>query len=100
MEACCTTLQDNYWKNGELREIEKYLPKRIKKSGRPPSIGTIGLESKFVWPNTIEFIPREVQKILMGFSMELAVSFFFQNFSYTFGGKKYIQIDGGPLGRE
>ena len=30
--------------------------------------------------------------------MELAVVFFFVNFCYTFGGKKYIQVDGGPIG--
>ena len=66
--------------------------------GRPPSIGTIGIESRFEWPNTTQFIPTLVKQKLMGLATELAVVFFFKNFCYTFGGKKYIQIDGGPIG--
>ena len=34
----------------------------------------------------------------MGLAMELAVVFFFKYFTYTFGGKKYIQLTGGPIG--
>ena len=35
---------------------------------------------------------------MIGLAMELAVSFFFGNFCYTFGGKKFVQVDGGPIG--
>ena len=30
--------------------------------------------------------------------MEVAVGFFFKNFTYTFGGKKYLHLTGGPIG--
>ena len=43
-------LQDKYWTNGELDEIEMYLPVRLSALGRPPSIGTLGVESRFKWP--------------------------------------------------
>ena len=35
---------------------------------------------------------------LMGLAMEQAILFFFTNFTYTFGGKLYIQVGGGPIG--
>ena len=66
--------------------------------GRQPSIGTFGIETKYKWPQTIEHMPRNIKKLLMGLAMELAVVFFFKNFCYTFGGRKYIQVDGGPIG--
>ena len=34
---------ENIWRNDELKDIMKYLPVRIKKRGRPPSIGTENL---------------------------------------------------------
>ena len=91
-------LQEKYWTNGELESVNMYLPKRKSNKGRPPSIGTIGVENKFTWPQTIEFIPLKIQKLLMGLAMELAINFFFKNFCYTFGGKKFVQLNGGPIG--
>ena len=91
-------LQDKYWTNGELDYVQMYLPTRLSTVGRPPSIGTVGIESSFVWPQTIDFIPRKIMQKLMGLAMELAVTFFFKNFCYTFGGKKFVQMDGGPIG--
>jgi len=92
-------LNENYWKENELEKVEKYLPKRITVVGRPPSIGTIGVESRFRWPNyDMEFLPRQIKKLLMGLAMEVAVAFIFQNFVYTFGGRKYLQLHGGPIG--
>ena len=91
-------LQEKYWTNGELKSVNMYLPKRKSNMGRPPSIGTIGVENKFTWPQTIEFIPLKIQKLLMGLAMELAINFFFKNFCYTFGGKKFVQLHEGPIG--
>ena len=34
----------------------------------------------------------------MGLAMETAVVFIFRNFCYTFGGKKFVQLSGGPIG--
>ena len=56
------------------------------------------MENRFDWPQTVDFMPLKIKKQLMGLAVELAVVFFFKNFCYTFGGKKFIQIDGGPIG--
>ena len=66
--------------------------------GRPPSIGTMGVENKFKWPYKCDFIPLKDKRKLMGFAMEVAVGFLFKNFTYTFGGQKYLQSSGGPIG--
>ena len=34
----------------------------------------------------------------MGAALEIAVRWSFKNFTYTFGGKLYLQLDGGPIG--
>ena len=34
----------------------------------------------------------------MGLAIECAIVFFFENFSYTFGGKVFLQKSGGPIG--
>jgi len=81
-------LQESFWSENELDPVRIYLPKRKQNLGRPPSIGFIGVETRFNWPQTTEFIPLEKQKLLMGLAMELAVNFFFKNFCYTFGGQE------------
>ena len=91
-------MHENYWKNVELSEVLKYLPEKVSNIGRPPSIGTIGLESKFRWPSSMDLISNNVKKKLMGFAMEVAVCFFFRNFTYAFGGDIYVQMFGGPIG--
>ena len=86
-------MNEDYWKGDELILVKKYLPYRKDNKGRPPSIGTIGLESKFVWPDpTMEFLPNRVKRALMGLAMETAVVFIFRNFCYTFEGEKFVQL--------
>ena len=46
----------------------------------------------------MEYLSQTTKSKLMGLAMELAVNFFFKNFCYTFGGKKFIQLKGGPIG--
>ena len=35
---------------------------------------------------------------MLGLAMERAVIFFFNHFTYTFGGEIYLQTSGGPIG--
>ena len=35
---------------------------------------------------------------MIGVALEIAIVFFFKNFTYTFGGKLYVQTSGGPIG--
>ena len=34
----------------------------------------------------------------MGLAMEVAINFFFRNFTYKFGGEIFVQMFGGPIG--
>ena len=82
-------LNDQYWTENELENVEIYLPKRLSNIGRPPSIGTVGVESRFKWPQyDMDYLPDAIKSSLMGFAIETAVVFFFKNFVYTFGGQK------------
>ena len=48
--ALYVKMQENFCCKSEVSEIKKYLPEMIKTNGRPSSIGTIGLESRYKWP--------------------------------------------------
>ena len=91
-------LHENYWKCNELSEVKKFLPERISNIGRPPSIGTLGVESRYKWSSQLEILSNQTARKLMGFAMEIAVIFFFRNFTYTFGGDIFVQMFGGPIG--
>ena len=100
LETCCYVRQihENYWTENELKDVRMYLPKRKSIQGRPPLIGTIDVESRFEWPSTIEYVGDKIKAKLMGLAIERAVVFFFNNFTYTFGGQVYRQKGGGPIG--
>ena len=57
-------LHKKFWKGPELSEIKKYLPERISKVGRPPSIGTIAIESKYRWPTSFEILLILIQSAI------------------------------------
>ena len=48
------------------------------------------------WPS--DKISEDNLRKLMGCCLEIAVNFFFHNFVYTFGGEKFVQAFGGPIG--
>ena len=66
-------LHENYWTENELKDVRIYLPKRKSTQGRPPSIGTIDVESRFEWPSTIEYVGDKIKAKLMGLAIERAV---------------------------
>ena len=75
-----------------------YFPKRKSNVSKPPSICTIGVESRYEWPRIIDFLSRDVCKKLMGLAIEIVIVFFFKNFTYEFGGETFLQLFGGPIG--
>ena len=91
-------IQEKYWEEKDLSDIKMYLPERISKAGRPPSIGTLGVESRYRWPGSLELISMKHKKKLLALAIERAVVFFFRNFVYTFGGEIFLQLKGGPIG--
>ena len=77
-------LHESYWTKNELDRVRKLLPVRKSLVGRPPSIGTDKVETRFKWPSMIDHISDKCKAELMGLAMEIAVAFFFNNFAYTF----------------
>ena len=87
-----------------LQEISKYLPER--RRGREAGMGSEECMKRHLdvnsdgsnWTFPRVTIDENVKRKLMGAALEVAVKFFFKHFTYTFGGKTYLQIDGGPIG--
>ena len=50
-------------------------------------------DSCWVWPETK--VDENQTKELLSIAIEIAVKFFWENFSYTFGGQDFLQDDGG-----
>ena len=82
----------------DLKEIKKLLPERKSKKGKSPSFSSIDIEKRFIWPRLIEYLSESQKSKLLGLAIEQAIIFFFKNFTYTFGGRIYIQDSGGPIG--
>ena len=59
-------------------------------------LNTDTVDSCWTWP--VVQIDEDQKKELISIAMEIAVKFFWNNFSYTFGGQDFIQEDGGPIG--
>ena len=91
----------------DLNNIEMFLPQRRRgRRGREAGMGSKECDQRYIeegneksnwqWPQ--RRITKEDRKKLMGAALEISVKFFFKNFTYTFGGKVYIQLHGGPIG--
>ena len=90
-----------------VEEIAHLLP--YKKIGRPgKESGMSSLECKkrslqinspsscWNWPE-VEVTEEDIRKLL-SIAMEIAVQFFFHNFTYTFDGEYFVHSSGGPIG--
>ena len=53
-------------------------------------------ESNWTFP-TLHLSLKEKRK-LIGAAIEISIKFIFRNFTYTFGGRTYVQLEGGPIG--
>ena len=97
----------------DLKDVKHLLPKkRPGKRGAEPGIGSFEcqrryitdefkkggktVKSTWVWPEKEP--SKEETRALIAIMLEIAVKFFFDNFVYTFGGDKYLQSSGGPIG--
>ena len=80
-----------------------FMPTRWSKQGTTPQLnGTnvkqpnSNVESQWVFP---DLTPTEHQiRLLMGAALYVAVKTLYRTHMYTFGGKVYLQSDGGPIG--
>ena len=88
---------------GDLRKVSKFLPWRRKTGGVEPGITNEevtkvdgDVEKQWVFPRCTPTVQEE--KELIARCAEIATRTIFQNFSYKFAGKVYLQTDGGPIG--
>ena len=90
-----------------LQEIEKYLPVRQKgRRGKEAGMNSEECKQRYINVNSSEsnwefpsvLIGRREKRKLLGAALEIAVRWFFKNFTYTFGGRLYLQNGGGPIG--
>ena len=82
----------------ELESVKCYLPKRIGTRGKAPGMNSYKIEEKYEWPQSVEYLNGPMKSKMLGLAMERAIIFFFTNFTYTFGGRIYLQKSGGPIG--
>ena len=91
-----------------LEKIKHLLPKR-RKGRRGPEAGMGSEEcrerelfndekSNWEWPANHVKLKEDEKKMIMGAALEIATIFFFRNFTYSFGGKIFVQSFGGPIG--
>ena len=97
--------------SSNIAEIAHLLPqKRPGKRGREPGMSSFTcmqrhleeeyevngriIKNSWVWPKSKP--SKAEMKTLMAILLEISVSFFFDNFVYTFGGKDILQCGGGP----
>ena len=90
-------MHKNSLTNGQLDRFKKYLPTKESNIGRQPSMGTKDLELRYNFPFLVDYLNNELKAQLMGFAIKAAVRFLFKKFVYTFGGKMYRQMSGGPI---
>ena len=96
-----------------IEPVKHLLPSRRKgKRGVEPGLGSYEckrryltdeyirdgkiVKSSWVWPKN-EPTKAEI-RTLMAIMLELSIGFFFDNFTYCFGGDIYLQGSGGPIG--
>ena len=86
-----------------LGTMWKILPYRRKVGGTEPSMSSRGMQSKddkveeqWVY-KTKELTKKQIAEVV-GRCAEIAVRTAFENFTYNFGGRIFLQKEGGPIG--
>ena len=93
------------WSEEKCRSsgLWRILPKRRHKNGTRPGLkgvgpqgGVRGDQDQWVFPH-VRLRPKE-KRLLVAVVVEIATEAMFQHHYYHFGGKKYKQTGGGPIG--
>ena len=103
MEMCRYAVVNRDKITGELGSLERLLPRRRKSGWKVPGMQNPEIKGKakntqitWVFPDAT---PTELEKRrLHGIVVEIVIRTLFENFVYTFGGKNYLQLEGGPIG--
>ena len=96
-------IQMNRHLTGNLGGLWKILPYRRKVGGTAPGMGSKGMSGKSgtieeQWCFKVKELTRDQMMEVVARCTEIAVRTIFENFSYNFGGKVYLQQSGGPIG--
>ena len=88
---------------GNLGRLWKILPFRRKVGGTAPGMGSRGMSGKSgsieeQWCFKTKELTKEQKLEVVARCTEIAVRIIFENFTYNFGGKVYLQQSGGPIG--
>ena len=86
------------------KKTKKYFPIRKKAQGVTPGMNSKGLSYKENSEEMQWFYPRrnpeeEVVKEMIGLVAQIGVRVLWENYCYDFGGRTYIQGEGGPIGQ-
>ena len=86
------------------RETRKFLPLRKKSQGVTPGMGSKGLSNKEKSEEEQWFYPRkdpakQVIKEMISMVAQIGVRVLWETYCYDFGGKTFLQKEGGPIGQ-
>ena len=87
----------------QIGDLWKVLPYRRKVQGREPGMTGEAMTSRKgrvedQWVFKTEHISKDQLMEIVGRVAEIATRVVFGNFTYNFGGKIYLQLEGGPIG--
>ena len=93
----------NKHKTSNLGKLWKILPYRRKMGGRTPGMSSKAMQSRdgeldTQWVHKVKSVTREQLMEIIGRCTEIAIRAVFENFTYNFGGKIFLQLFGGPIG--
>ena len=83
--------------------LDKIIPKRRKKGGTAPGVTgkdptsrNVGCQEQWVFPEVV--LTEEEKRKILAAVIRVAVEVLFSSHLYTFGGKTFLQKEGGPIG--
>ena len=96
-------IQMNKHLTSSLKSLWKILPYRRKVGGVTPGMASQGMTGKRgriedQWVFKCKEVSREQMMEIVGRCAEIAIRVVFENFTYNFGGKIFLQRTGGPIG--
>ena len=92
----------------DIKVLEPNLPTRRRMGGNNPTIKNALVkgpklisewkEGETKWRHPVVPTSKAIHRLVMAMVIQIGVRELFKNFCYTFGGNKYQQLEGGPIG--
>ena len=85
------------------KEIKKFLPMRTSARGAEPGMGCKSFRQEKIMKKQWFFVKtnptKEQKKEMAGMVAEIGIRILWENYAFDFGGKTYLQKEGGPIGQ-